>query len=106
MKPFLTIVYICGTLLVATALPAFAYAVRGEAEIAGNGVPADCPQVGTRFSAVLQVPNLAQCRAHAACTAAKVTPVNSWIAQLNQRNRGHCVGFVHQSTNHCSLIGC
>ncbi len=94
------------TLAVVAALcaasPAVAYSVRGEAKVQGAQIPADCPQIGTTFSAVLNFPTVAACTAHASCTAAKVTAVNNWIAQLNQRQRGHCVQYVAQSTNPCT----
>ncbi|WP_096787614.1 hypothetical protein [Rhodobacter sp. CZR27] len=85
-------------------LPAHAvnYWVRGEAAVQGNGIPADCPAAGTRFSAVVYPTTKATCEAHATCTAAKVQAVNNWIAQLNQRELGHCVQFVQQAQVPCS----
>lgn len=77
------------------------YWVRGEAVLQGNAIPATCGNAGKTFSAVVHVTTQAACNAHPTCTAAKVTAVNNWIAQFNQRNLPQCVGFVQQSTNHC-----
>jgi hypothetical protein len=100
MKSWLMPVFVCGVFF-ASALPAHAFYVRGEAEIQGNNIPQGCPAIGTRFSRSVQTNIRHVCQAHATCTAAKVTAVNDWIAQLNQRNLGNCVRFVRQSGDHC-----
>ena len=104
MRTVRLILAVAGGLCIAS--PALAqYWVRGEATVAGNAIPPACPQVGTRFSAVVNVNNAATCNAHATCTAAKVQAVNNWIGQLNQRNLGQCVQYVRQAgapcTYHC-----
>ena len=105
MRALRLILAVAGCLCAASpALPAD-YWVRGEATVAGNPIPPACPQVGTRFSAVVNVNNQATCNAHATCTAAKVQAVNNWIGQLNQRQLGQCVQYVQQAqvpcTYHC-----
>ena len=102
MRAHRLVLAVAGALSV--AFPAFPadYWVRGEATVQGNPIPPACPQVGTRFSAVVHVNNAATCNAHATCTSAKVQAVNNWIGQLNQRNLGQCAQYVQQEQSPCT----